>query len=564
MFADELTLTPSAARVIRRTGRAAALVPEADVTGHLVAALLQEESLAGAILRSAGVRPDMLPNIPSHDAAGLSDSEDTDRISDRLSDQHLSELSPGLLVLLHTAQKLARRQPDVTDISSEHLLAAVFETESSVRRLLLKSGLTADAVMARSSDSPESCGEAIPVPFEWSDDEGIHRQSGEPAAGSRQESVCSAELPAAVGADVRFRHGRVFDACFNRAREGLRVLEDCARFLLDDARLTSALKAMRHRLRHGEQLVEAASPDAENRIVRDRDTPGDVATGLTNEPESRRAGVEDIVHANARRVQEALRSLEEFGKFVGAEFAEQMKQMRYESYSLHQQMVRSCRRLSASRRREQLRSARLCVLITESGCCRPWQDVVFACLDAGVDMLQLREKRLNDRELFRRADWMTGACRRAGALCIINDRADVAEAVDADGVHVGQDDLSPQAARAVVGPERLVGLSTHSREDIVEAVAVDVDYLGVGPVFDSATKSFDRVAGPELLRQAAEQSPDVPWFAIGGIDLSVIDRVLETGAARIAVSAAVIAAEDPQQQAAVLRRFLPPLKEPLS
>ncbi len=135
--------------------------------------------------------------------------------------------------------------------------------------------------------------------------------------------------------------------------------------------------------------------------------------------------------------------------------------------------------------------------------------------------------------------------REAGALYVMNDRADLAVVTEADGVHVGQDELSVKEARRIVGPHRLVGVSTHTIEQARQAVLDGADYIGVGPVFPSVTKSFESPAGLELVRQIAAEIA-LPWFAIGGINAENVDSVLEAGATRIAVSHAILSADDPE------------------
>ncbi len=141
--------------------------------------------------------------------------------------------------------------------------------------------------------------------------------------------------------------------------------------------------------------------------------------------------------------------------------------------------------------------------------------------------------------------------RETGALFVVNDRADLAVAADADGVHVGQDDLPVKEARAIVGPRRLVGVSTHSLEQARQAVLDGADYLGVGPVFASGTKPFDSLAGLDFVREVAAEI-SLPWFAIGGINADNVAAVIEAGAQRIAVSQAILSAEDPAAAAAKL------------
>ncbi len=175
-----------------------------------------------------------------------------------------------------------------------------------------------------------------------------------------------------------------------------------------------------------------------------------------------------------------------------------------------------------------------------------------AALRGGVDVVQLRDKELGDAELVTAAAPFRRACDRHGALFVLNDRPDLVDACGADGVHVGQDDTPVAEARALVGPDRLVGLSTHSREEL--EAAENVDYLGVGTIFTTPTKAEDAV-GLELVRVAAETAR-VPWFAIGGIDLSNVHLLAAAGAHGVAVVRAIRDAEDPQAAARNLRAAL--------
>src|SRR3954469_23919252 len=199
------------------------------------------------------------------------------------------------------------------------------------------------------------------------------------------------------------------------------------------------------------------------------------------------------------------------------------------------------------RRRARLRSARL-YLVIEPAAARA---VVPAALEGGVDVVQLREKDAPDGEIVAAGHWLREVCDDHDALLVVNDRPDLALACGADGVHVGQDDDPVASVRASVGPELLIGLSTHSPQQ-VDAAAADpaVDYLGVGPVYATATKPGVEPVGLELVRYASE-NVSKPWFAIGGIDA---ERVQEVGAERIAVVRAIRDADDPRVAAESLRR----------
>jgi thiamine-phosphate pyrophosphorylase len=177
-----------------------------------------------------------------------------------------------------------------------------------------------------------------------------------------------------------------------------------------------------------------------------------------------------------------------------------------------------------------------------------------ACLRGGVDIVQLRAKRLSDDALCAAGERFASVCRRFDALFILNDRPDLVDAVGADGVHVGQDDVPVDAARSIVGPDRLVGLSTHSPAQIDAACSTrGVDYIGVGPVHATPTKPGRPAVGVALVEYATARA-SAPFFAIGGIDSSNVAQVRAAGATRIAVVRALTEAADPESAARGLLR----------
>jgi len=196
-------------------------------------------------------------------------------------------------------------------------------------------------------------------------------------------------------------------------------------------------------------------------------------------------------------------------------------------------------------RRERLRAARL-YLVCDA---RP-DAFLDQALSGGVDIVQLRIKRAADEEIVRAAEVFVRRCAEHGALFILNDRPDLAAAVGADGVHVGQDDASVAAARALIGPDRLLGLSTHTPEQV--DAATGVDYIGVGPVHATPTKPGRPAVGLELISHAAAHAR-VPFFAIGGIDVENAAEVRAAGGRRIAVVRALTEAQDPARAARALR-----------
>lgn len=197
-------------------------------------------------------------------------------------------------------------------------------------------------------------------------------------------------------------------------------------------------------------------------------------------------------------------------------------------------------------RRERIRRARLYLVCDE----RP-DSFLERALRGGVDIVQLRMKDAQDQAIVRAGRRFAAMCARHGVLFVLNDRPDLAVEVSADGVHVGQDDVTVDGARAVVGPERLVGLSTHSPAQIDAAAGAGVDYIGVGPVHATPTKPGRPAVGFDLVRYAARHAT-VPFFAIGGISAENADAVRAAGAERIAVVRAVTEAADPEKAAARL------------
>ena len=182
-------------------------------------------------------------------------------------------------------------------------------------------------------------------------------------------------------------------------------------------------------------------------------------------------------------------------------------------------------------------------------------DLLAAALRGGVDIVQLRDKELADDELVAAAEPFRRACDEHGALFVLNDRPELVERCGADGVHVGQGDASATDARHLVGPERIIGLSASTVEELA-TVGSDADYLGVGAVFGTPTKPESAPGGLELIR-AARDTVRVPWFAIGGVELDTVAEIATAGAPGVAVVRAIRDADDPEAAARQLRAELP-------
>lgn len=334
---------------------------------------------------------------------------------------------------------------------------------------------------------------------------------------------------------------RILDANLNRAREAARVLEDAARFALDDLELCAGFKELRHELT---AAAERLPP-----LDGARDTAADVGTDLWGTGERARSSLHAVAIAAAKRLGEALRCLEEFGKIVDAGFAERIRALRYREYALEQRLTSRLAPTAA-------RQWRVCVLVSESLCTRhSWMQVAALAIDGGAEAIQLREKSLGDAELLRRARSLVALCRERGGdrvAAIINDRPDIALLAEAHGVHLGQDDLSVAEVRRLAGRRLMVGVSTHDPQEARQAVAAGADYCGVGAMFPTSTKSREP-SGESFLRAFVAAHPRVPHLAIGGIDASNVHALRVAGCRGVAVSSSVCGAEDP---AAVTRALV--------
>jgi thiamine-phosphate pyrophosphorylase len=336
---------------------------------------------------------------------------------------------------------------------------------------------------------------------------------------------------------------RVIDANFDRASEGLRVVEEYARFIIDDTFLCAELKSIRHK------LIKAIAFIPNSDLLAARETQQDVGTTVSTPSEYQRESLGDVLRANLQRVQQALRAIEEYGKTLDPQMAVEIESLRYRTYTLEKALVRT----AGAQQRSQ--DARLYVLVDGRATLEAFDHLAKVLVESQVNVIQLRDKTLPDRALLERARRLRELTRGTSTMFIVNDRPDLAVLAQADGVHVGQDELSVHEVRKVVGPQMLIGVSTHTLEQARQAVLDGADYIGCGPTFPSSTKAFDAFAGLEFLRQVAAEI-SLPAFAIGGIDVENAEQVVSTGMQRIAVSGAVVNASEPAAVVAKLRSIL--------
>jgi thiamine-phosphate pyrophosphorylase len=317
---------------------------------------------------------------------------------------------------------------------------------------------------------------------------------------------------------------RILDANLNRAREGLRIIEEWCRFGLNDAKLSGEFKYLRQEI--------AIWHTVELRLA--RDTLGDPGTDLTHPQEERRTNMTALLQANFCRVQEAFRVIEEYGKLYQPNMGQAFKQMRYHVYTLENSLM-------GDQRRQLLWRSHLYLVTSPAD---NLLDVVETALKGGLTILQYREKIADDILRLQLAQQLRKLCHNYNALLIVNDRVDLALAVDADGVHLGQKDLPIATTRQLLGTQKLIGRSTTNAVEMADAIAEGADYIGVGPVYETPTKAGKAAAGLEYVSYAAKNC-QIPWFAIGGIDTSNVNQVIDAGAKRVAVVRSLMESEQP-------------------
>ncbi len=320
---------------------------------------------------------------------------------------------------------------------------------------------------------------------------------------------------------------QLIDANLDRAREGLRVIEDWCRYGLQRKDLIVTIKNFRQQLGqcHKEIYKQARSAST------------DQGSGLTHLAQQKRNDPLEIVFANCARVQEALRVIEEFSRSTDEKLSNVASQIRYEVYELESNILKATR---GNVLRKKLQSCKLC-LVT-----KPHPElfnIVSNALKAGITMVQYRCKKEIDSNKVSQAQKLAALCKEHRSLFIINDRVDLALALDADGVHLGQEDIPVDIARNLLGSEKLIGLSTHSLEEAKSAQDKGCDYIGFGPVFKTNSKPGLNPLGFSSFKELS-RSISLPWFAIGGINQKNVSQVFDEGATRVAVINSIMNEKD--------------------
>jgi thiamine-phosphate pyrophosphorylase len=328
---------------------------------------------------------------------------------------------------------------------------------------------------------------------------------------------------------------RIVDENIDRLAEGLRVMEDIARMLLDDEAMTSQLKSMRHDLVRADLAFNLE-------LLQSRESTRDVGEKLQVAGEKPTRDLPLIGLANARRAQEALRVLEDLAKLPELSpdlDSAKFKSARFGLYSIEKALIG---RLARQDKVSLIKGLYMIVDIQFLGDKNPL-DVTRCLIGAGVKIIQLRSKDPDKKQLIEQAAEIQTLCRQNQALLIINDYLDVALAIGADGLHIGQDDFPVAMARRLLPIGALLGVSAATVEEAKEAEAGGADYLGLGSIFPTATKDKIDTVGTERIRQIRE-STRLPLVAIGGICKENIAEVFRAGADSACVISAVLGAPD--------------------
>jgi thiamine-phosphate pyrophosphorylase len=332
---------------------------------------------------------------------------------------------------------------------------------------------------------------------------------------------------------------RMIDANLNRSSEGLRVLEDVARFLLNDAELSQRLKDIRHALARETKSLSVG-------LLSKRDSEHDVGArmGAGYEPETKQSlqDLSGLVTANAKRVEESLRVVEELAKLPEISStlnSASFEQTRFALYTLERDLISRI-----SRRDKIKRMLGLYVILDKQFLLdRDELDIAGQIIEGGARVIQLRDKQSKKGELLLVAQKLKELCSQADVLFIINDYLDLAMAVDADGLHVGQEDLPLSVIRRELPVDKIVGCSVTTLSQATKAQAEGADYIAVGSIFPTTTKKGATVVGVDMLKEL-KRTVSIPLVAIGGINQNNIGEVVSAGADAIAVISAVLGEKD--------------------
>ena len=335
------------------------------------------------------------------------------------------------------------------------------------------------------------------------------------------------------------RVAQIIDANLDRAREGLRVLEDWSRFAIGREDFVLKLKNLRQIL--GKNHLRSYKDS--------RNYSKDKCRGISHPEQFKKTNIAEIISSNSARVQEALRVIEEFSRSHNISLSKKASEIRYEIYNLEIELLDSDTYMGL---KKNIIKNNVYFITPEDP---NLLEIISEILEGGIKLIQYRFKKGDDKFHLQQAIEINKLCKKYQATFIINDRIDIALAANADGVHLGQNDLNIESARKLLGPTKIIGISANNSVDIKKAIKDGCDYLGIGPIFKTSTKKNKKSLGIKAIKELTKDIT-IPWFAIGGIDKENINFLKENGITKVAIISGLVKSKKPKEEAAIILKNL--------
>ncbi len=324
---------------------------------------------------------------------------------------------------------------------------------------------------------------------------------------------------------------QIIDVNYNRAREGIRVVEEVARFILKDTALTQEIR----RLRHSLQKILSSFP-----LYSFRNAETDIGKNFSS---LSYAHLSELVKANFSRAEESLRVMEEFSRLEKPTLSRNLMDLRFLAYQLEKQL------LSCLAKKDKLAKIGIYLIADERIAGKPYEEIVGKALEGGIRFLQFRDKSSNTRELWEKSFIVRELTQKYSAVLIINDRVDIALSINADGVHLGKEDLPVKEARKILGEEKIIGLTVRSRVEAIAGIEEGADYVSLGPVFPTTSKKdLPPPLGLGVLKKTRKKIAGV-LVAIGGITLPFLPELKKAGVDGVAVISGILREGDIRKKA---------------
>jgi thiamine-phosphate pyrophosphorylase len=329
---------------------------------------------------------------------------------------------------------------------------------------------------------------------------------------------------------------RIIDANLNRIGESLRLLEDIARLILNDPIVSKYLKAMRHD-------IEDIDFPLKQQLLQARQADSDVGAEIKVKQQFEQRDLPSTIIANSRRIEQSMRVIEELAKTTDSGLeADRFEEARFELYTIEKELISRLLRKDKADRIKGLYA----IIDTDSLKGHSHTDVAKQILGGGARIIQLRDKDTPKKDLLSIAVELKNLCSEYNALFIVNDYIDIAIASDADGVHIGQDDIPVSVARKLMPIDKIIGCSVSTPEEAVSVQEDGADYIGAAAIYPTGSKTDVNVIGLEGLRRIKEKSK-VPLVGLGGINYDNICEVISCGADSVAVISAILGARSPKE-----------------